>query len=628
MVSRNPTCDVDPASMVRAGLGGRLPSEQIPVFLAGLSRLADQEAALALRLGMVLACIKQFDLTELGYSGFLSFVAQRVDWRSSWARAIVRLVESPLDEVKAQAAAGRVPLRIAVTAPGRITAEDQSAWLRGLLVTRSPPAPPRRTFRGSDADAITRARELARACTGRASPPRALDAYILRHWRDRQPGKALEEGRTLPRAPDPRTLDFQWARACPGEALLGPWKTPTDLAEAIAQLDALQGTRRARMSLLARGFARVCADALWSGAGFASLWAFAETELGWSRRTAQRYRKLGEALERFPRLEAAVHAGFSPEAARQIGAVARDAAVCDRWLDLARHLVPHELKHALADGGKRLEEYERALHLARRHTAALLGPEGPTQRPSGTSAFVCVGHVAPYPPEAALGAQGRTSCSDGASAAGTPASPPRASAPGIPTPTEDFGDENRVAPPACLPGMEPLGERPASDDGIHRTDAARGPRTDGPATTHASTQIHNGTVEPDSAPPRSLRFATQRASETTGSRTDRRSAPEVGSGVAMRILAARTDDLPATRAGTQAPAAGSASIAGTTASGVRLRIALPRPEPARADRVRAHPDLAEAASGSSRATRPRDRRGSRRARSEHAIAARTPSAGA
>src|SRR5690606_33008544 len=129
MVAKTPSDVLGPAPVLQAALVARTQPDPAPAALAELRDLAGQEAALALRLGMVLACIKQFDVAELGYSGFLSFCRDRVDWGSSWMRAIVRLVESPLEQVKAAAAAGLVPLRVAVQAPGRITADQQAAWL-------------------------------------------------------------------------------------------------------------------------------------------------------------------------------------------------------------------------------------------------------------------------------------------------------------------------------------------------------------------------------------------------------------------------------------------------------------------------------------------------------------------
>src|SRR5690606_5169692 len=115
---------------------------------------------------------------------------ERVDWGSSWVRAIVRLVESPLDDVKAAAAAGRVPLRVAVTAPGRVQVHQQAEWLAGGAAEAPSPVGPRSSFHADDAEIVAEARELAQVCLGGEAPITRVDAYILRHWRERVPGKA------------------------------------------------------------------------------------------------------------------------------------------------------------------------------------------------------------------------------------------------------------------------------------------------------------------------------------------------------------------------------------------------------------------------------------------------------
>src|SRR5690606_14909608 len=107
--------------------------------------------------------------------------------------------------------------------------------------------------------------------------------------------------------------------------------------------------------------------------------------------TAWRYLELGRSLTGFPQLDRAVQAGVAPEAAGRIGGLAADQATCDRWIRLARHLGLQELQRALADGGQRLGAYERALEIARRRAAELLGPDGPTSWPSGTVERVDVG---------------------------------------------------------------------------------------------------------------------------------------------------------------------------------------------------------------------------------------------
>ena len=70
--------------------------------------LSHQGAALSLRLAMLLACLWRMDLTALGYTSRSAFLVDRLDLRTTWARQLVRLVESPLDWVKRAVARGAV----------------------------------------------------------------------------------------------------------------------------------------------------------------------------------------------------------------------------------------------------------------------------------------------------------------------------------------------------------------------------------------------------------------------------------------------------------------------------------------------------------------------------------------
>jgi len=483
MVTTPPPSPVILGPVLRAALAARLRGQHVERATDELRDLAREEAGLSLRLAMVLACIKQFDLVELGYSGFLAFCKERVDWKQAWVRALVRLVESPLDLVKAAAASGQLPLRVAVQAPGRIREEDQEAWLGGAELDATPPRRPRRTFTGDDVAAITEARTSARVCMGRASPIVEVDAYILQKWRERVPGEALVEGRTPPPAPQARILDFRWVTradertAAPAEALVGPWDAPATLDEALDQFEAVQAARRGVVALLARAFALALQEAWWCQAGFASPWAFAESVLGWSRRTAQRYRKLGRALHRYPELDEALRQGFSPEAADRVGRADGESQF-NRWFDLARHLGQQELIRAFARQGTRLEAYVRALEIARRHAAELLGPNGPTACPAGTRAMFHVGEApaegscADGPRVEGSGADGSGAEVSGASGAGS------ATSPGVPAVGSGRGDSCAEGPGAEGSGAPGAGS--ATSPGGIATEGAPGADTPTP----------------------------------------------------------------------------------------------------------------------------------------------------
>ncbi len=332
--------------------------------LDGLVGLARQDGALALRLGMVLAWVKRQDLTVLGYSSFTAFCRERVGWTNSWMRDVVRLVESPLDLVKAAVCRDLLPLRVAVKAPGRVAVADQAAWLLDPTFEERPPTPLER-FDGDDAEVIGRARRLARLCLGRSASLRELDAYVLKCFAERIPeAEILAAARERPARPTFEEVDWGWCTdGAPAEALLGAWAEPASVADAVAQIEAIEAVRRGRAAVLARTWAVADHHALWSLAGFDSGWDFAKEVLGWSRRTTQRNRRIGWALEWYPALDDAVADGLD------VGAVALLAGVVgphtvDRWVVVARRIGRVELSKAVraaAHDRHTLDRYERAL---------------------------------------------------------------------------------------------------------------------------------------------------------------------------------------------------------------------------------------------------------------------------
>src|SRR5688572_30170850 len=90
-------------------------------------------AALDLRVARHIAWFKRQDLRALGYASYRVFAAAHVDWCDSWMRECVRLVESPLERVKAAVCLGLVPLRVAVRAPSEATPEDEAGWIANAI---------------------------------------------------------------------------------------------------------------------------------------------------------------------------------------------------------------------------------------------------------------------------------------------------------------------------------------------------------------------------------------------------------------------------------------------------------------------------------------------------------------
>ncbi|MBW1880821.1 MAG: HNH endonuclease [Deltaproteobacteria bacterium] len=289
---------------MEASLHGSFASRQkVRAFLAGMAALARQDAALSLRIAMNLAWLKRQDVSDLGYSSFAAFCREQVDWRGSWCRDLIRLMESPLDLVKAAASEELVPLRIAVRAPREVQPKDQEQWLVDQVLGRqSPDSPPERRVleevEGKDAVVVSLARHLARICLG--------------------------------------------------ASLVGPWSEPESLEEAVGRVEALQAVRRGRTRVLARAWAIADHECLWMDLGFESSKAFAGQVLGWSSSTAQRYRRLGWALEWHPEIGSAVRAGLDLERAELLGRVVEETDV-RQWLEVAGHVGRLELRRAVED---------------------------------------------------------------------------------------------------------------------------------------------------------------------------------------------------------------------------------------------------------------------------------------
>jgi len=190
----------------KAALAASLRSDaQVARFLDAIRVLA-KPSAIELGLAMTLAWCARQDPADLGYSSLTSFYAERVDWKPSWRKHLVALVNSDLDEVKRAACEGRLPLRLAVAAPGRVSPEHQQRWLAAPDEPLPPRAEPRvlDELTGDDAQTVRRARSEARICMGRAASKRAVDDYLVAcHRQQRSTEQILSDARTPPPAPEP-----------------------------------------------------------------------------------------------------------------------------------------------------------------------------------------------------------------------------------------------------------------------------------------------------------------------------------------------------------------------------------------------------------------------------------------
>ena len=141
--------------------------------------------------------------------------------------------------------------------------------------------------------------------------------------------------------------------------------------------------KHGREAVLARAWAVIDHGQLWRDAGFESRWDFARDVLGWSKRTAQRRRRVGWALEWYPELDAAVRDGLGLGAASLLATVL-DAGTANRWLAVSSRVGRRELARAVEaarqsrDSMCVLARYERAIDAADDWSRERSGSGAPT----------------------------------------------------------------------------------------------------------------------------------------------------------------------------------------------------------------------------------------------------------
>ncbi|MBA2320608.1 MAG: hypothetical protein H0V89_05570, partial [Deltaproteobacteria bacterium] len=334
----------------------------------GLRDLVRGRAAIELAIAMQVAWLRRRDPADLGHLSFGSFTAERLDWGDTWRRALVALVESPLDLVKQAACEGLVPLRVAVRAARRVSVADQATWLIGAVIAPNHPVRVGGCELGEDdGDVLRRARRLARICLGRTASPGEVDNYLLSCWRDRLPAEViLAAARAAPPAPEPLPeLSWAWCR---------DQAEPASTTDALRELERLQAVLRGRATVLAKAWSLITSEALWTD-GFTSAEACANAVLGLSLRQAQRVARLGAALERHPEVESAIRRGLPVRYADRIVQAGGEGSV-QEWIALAERVGRRELDCALDDvgagsAGPILDAYREAIALA----TSAVGPD-------------------------------------------------------------------------------------------------------------------------------------------------------------------------------------------------------------------------------------------------------------
>ena len=353
--------------------------------------LADSSQAIDLRLARGLAWLKRKDLAPIGVSSYTAFCAERVEWGSTWLRLLVKLVSSDLEQVKAAVCIGILPMTTAVKAPFETDREDQANWLSRALegdtftTRRVRQTIEKVALSGADARLVHQARQLARLCLGRAVSDELADRFILGTWEAQRPGKeVIAEARETPPKPDLSPLPSWCDNDDPATALLGPWRDPENLTEALELLKTVQQARRHRIVELGQLYSCTLHEKLHLRWGFSSAQEFAKQALNLDVRSLQRYRLLGDNLFLFPELGRAVATGLSLKRAEILGDIVEETTVA-RWLAVAKRTGVGELARAAkmaVDVGATtvLDAYERAM-AETTETVGLAAAQRPPQPP-------------------------------------------------------------------------------------------------------------------------------------------------------------------------------------------------------------------------------------------------------
>ena len=284
--------------------------------------------AIDLRIARLAAWIKCADPADCGYASHGAIFREHIGWGDSWLRALVRLVESDLTLLLAAVCQGRLPLSVAVRAPGLVESSQQSAWLRGALEGDGSglPTRPRRARAGHPDPVrwvdlehhqlreIRQARRLARLLAGKPLSDPGADHFVLDCWRSAASGAELLARARLDPPPPPQRAPPSWCGLPdPATPILGPWVTPRDLPHALRLLERTQVARGSRMVLLGQAYDEIASRALHHELGFTTLAQFARQALDLPVRQLERHRSLAHDLRCLPQLaDASMMASISP----------------------------------------------------------------------------------------------------------------------------------------------------------------------------------------------------------------------------------------------------------------------------------------------------------------------------
>jgi hypothetical protein len=358
--------------------------------------LAGASNAIDLRIARLAAWIKCQDPAPCGYASHTALFREHIGWGGSWLRALVRLVECDLPLVQAAVCQGRIPLSVAVRAPGLLESSEQAAWLQGAIEGElgGLPRPQRReqahppgSVRWVDLEQarlvpIHQARELARLVAGKPLSDPAADRYVLDCWRRRADGRQLVAAARLDPPPPPKRIPPSWCGLPdPATTILGPWSQPRDLPHALRLLERAQVARGSRVVLLGQAFDDVASRALHHELGFRTLAQLARLGLGVPVRQLERHRRLATDLRCLPALALAIDAGLDLARARLLASIACEGTI-DGWLTVAHNTGIAELQRAVKLAGRAGSPAVEAAVLSRYQDAICLAAKLVDEQPA------------------------------------------------------------------------------------------------------------------------------------------------------------------------------------------------------------------------------------------------------
>jgi len=370
----------------------KLTRDEQAEFAAQLRWQMEQVAwaggALDLRLARLLAYFKHQDLSAIGFPSYTAFAEERVGWKSTWLRLLIRFAESNLSLVQAAVCQGALPMSVAVKAVRDVAkGEEEAKWLdaalRGRRTYRRADDDIRVDWWGPEAEVIVEARERARLLMGRPVSPAHADQFVREAWEQKLSGEALlGQARETPPAPELGSVP-EWTEADPATAMLGPWKTPESLEEGLKFLARLLDERRKRVVWLGTLYT-VTREGYWVWSmGFDSHAELAR-HLGMSLRSLQRHARVADALSIYPELDEAFREGMDLTRLEVVSTVAEGATA--RWVDVAKRVTVTELRRAVQWAAEEgvdtvLARYEQAMGEAT-NTVALREAQEKRERPA------------------------------------------------------------------------------------------------------------------------------------------------------------------------------------------------------------------------------------------------------